>query len=136
MKEDDVQTVMQHAATMIGSDTTPMKDGKPHPRSYGTYPRVLEHYVRERGVLTLEQAIHKCTGMVAQKLRVTDRGVLRAGARADVIVFAPERVHDHATYADPMRTPDGFAHVFVNGARAVKDGHATGARAGRVLVRT
>ncbi|MCC6875929.1 MAG: D-aminoacylase [Sandaracinaceae bacterium] len=133
MSEKDVETVMKHPTTMLGTDGFPQREGKPHPRTYGTYPRVIEHYVRERGLLTMEQAIHKMTGMIAKKLRLHDRGEIRAGARADLVLLAPEKVRDRATYESPRSSPAGFAHVFVNGAWTVKDGRHTGVRAGRVL---
>ncbi|MEC7523358.1 MAG: D-aminoacylase [Myxococcota bacterium] len=135
MDEGDVQRVMKHPFTMLGTDGFPQREGKPHPRTYGTYPRVLEHYVRELGLLTLEEAVHKMTGMVAAKLGLPDRGVLRPGARADLVLFRPAAVKDHATYADPRNPPEGIDHVFVNGAWTVKDGRHTGARGGRVLRR-
>ncbi len=135
MDEGDVQRVMRHEATMIGSDGFPQREGKPHPRTFGTYPRVLERYVRELGLLTLEVAVHKMTQMVADKVGLPDRGVIREGARADLVVFGPERIHDRSSYEDPKRSPDGIDHVFVNGAWTVKDGAHTGARAGRVLRR-
>ncbi|HJL14084.1 MAG TPA: D-aminoacylase [Sandaracinaceae bacterium LLY-WYZ-13_1] len=135
MDERDVQRVMKHPRTMLGTDGFPQREGKPHPRTYGTYPRVLERYVREEGLLTLEEAVHKMTGMVAAKLGVDDRGVLRPGAKADLVVFDPARVRDRSSYADPRRAPEGFAHVFVNGAWTLRDGAHTGARAGRVLRR-
>lgn len=133
MHEDDVQRVMAHPTTMFGTDGFPQREGKPHPRTYGTYPRVLEHYVRTLGVLTLENAVHKMTGMVAAKLGLKDRGVIRAGARADLVLFDPEGIEDRSSYADPRRSPGGLVHVFVNGAWTVKGGRHTGARAGRVL---
>lgn len=135
MSERDVQRVMAHPTTMIGTDGFPQREGKPHPRTFGTYPRVLEHYVRTLGVLTLEGAVHKMTGMVAAKLGLKDRGLIRAGNRADLVLFDPERVQDRSSYADPRRSPAGIAHVFVNGAWTVRDGKHTGARAGRVLAR-
>jgi N-acyl-D-amino-acid deacylase len=135
MSEKDVCTVLKHPRTMVGTDGMPTRTGKPHPRAYGTYPRILEHYVRELGLLTLEEAVHRMTGMVARKLGLRDRGVLAPGAMADLVVFDPARVHDHATYADPRRSPDGIAHVLVNGVRAVRDGKATGSRAGSVLAK-
>ena len=135
MHEDDVQRVMRHPATMFGTDGFPQKEGKPHPRTFGTYPRVLEHYVRELGTLSLESAVHRMTGMVADKLGLGDRGRLEAGCYADLVVFDPERVHDRSSYAEPRRSPVGIDHVFVNGAHTVERGAHTGARAGRVLRR-
>jgi N-acyl-D-amino-acid deacylase len=136
MSEKDVRTVLAHPRTMVGTDGMPTRTGKPHPRSYGTYPRVLQHYVGEVGLLTLEQAVHRMTGMVARKLGLKDRGVLAPGAAADLVLFDPTGVRDHATYADPRRSPDGIAHVFVNGARTVRDGVQTDARGGVVLAKT
>lgn len=135
MSEDDVETVMKHPMTMIGSDGFPQREGKPHPRSYGTYPRVIEHYVRERKLFPLERAIHKMTGMVASKLGMRDRGELRVGAKADVLVLDAAHMHDRATYRDPRNHPTGLGHVFVNGRWTVKEGEHTGARGGRVLSR-
>jgi len=96
---------------------------------------VLEHYVRNERLLPLETAIHKMTAMVARKLGLADRGVLRPGARADVVIFDPARVHDRSSYADPKNHPDGIEHVFVNGTWTVREGKHTGARAGRVLAK-
>ncbi len=135
MSEDDVRAVMSHPRTMIGTDGFPLKDGKAHPRTYGTYPRVLSHYVNKVGLLTLEDAIHRMTGLVARKLGMTDRGVLEKGAMADLVVFDAARIKDRATFKDPHNSPEGIAHVFVNGAWTVKDGVHTGARGGRVLWR-
>lgn len=135
MSEDDVQRVMAHPTTMIGTDGFPQREGKPHPRAFGTYPRVIEHYVRERRLFGLETAIHKMTGMVARKLGMRDRGVVRPGAKADLVVLDAARVKDRATYQDPRRHPEGIAHVFVNGGWTVRDGKHTGARSGRVLGR-
>lgn len=133
MGEEDVQRVLQHPATMLGTDGFPQREGKPHPRTHGTYPRVLERYVRKLGLLSLESAIHKCTGMVAGKLGLDDRGVLREGAKADVLVFDPARVEDRASYEQPRLAPRGFSHVFVNGHWTMRDGKHTQARGGRVL---
>lgn len=135
MDERDVQRVMVHDTTMFGTDGFPQREGKPHPRTFGTYPRVLEHYVRELGLLPLERAVHKMTGMVAAKLGLEDRGVLRPGAKADLVVFDAARVHDRSSYEDPRQAPSGFAHVFVNGAWTLRDGQHTGATGGRVLRR-
>jgi N-acyl-D-aspartate/D-glutamate deacylase len=135
MRERDVQRVMRHPQTMIGTDGFPMREGKPHPRLYGTYARVLERYVRERGVLTLEDAVRRMTELPARKLGLSRRGILAAGHAADVVVFDANQVHDRATFREPRRAPTGFAHVFVNGAWTVREGKHTGARAGRVLRR-
>ncbi len=131
--EKDVRAVLVHPRTMVGTDGMPTREGKPHPRTYGTYPRILEHYVRELRLLTLEEAVHRMTGMVARKLGLADRGVLAPGAAADLVLFRPEAVHDRATYDDPRRAPDGVAHVMVNGVWTVRDGKHTGARPGTVL---
>jgi N-acyl-D-amino-acid deacylase len=133
MSEDDVKSVMSHSRTMIGTDGFPLKDGKAHPRTYGTYPRVLTHYVGKLGLLSLEQAIFRMTGMVARKLGMSDRGVIARGAAADLVVFDPARLKDRATFESPHNPPEGIVHVFVNGAWTVKDGAHTGARGGRVL---
>lgn len=135
MSEDDVRTVMKHPTTMIGTDGFPQREGKPHPRTYGTYPRVLEEYVRKQHLFPLETAIHKMTAMPASKLGLADRGVLREGAMADLVVLRPNEVHDRSSYADPRQHPDGIAHVMVRGVFTVKDGKHTGARPGRVLSR-
>jgi N-acyl-D-amino-acid deacylase len=119
---------------MIGSDGLP-EDQHPHPRLWGTFPRVLGHYVRERGVLGLEDAVHRMTGRSARCFGLVDRGVLRVGARADICVFDPGAVRDAATYEDPTRPAVGIRHVLVNGTLALLDGMPTGARPGRVLRR-
>ncbi|RLB52479.1 MAG: aminoacylase [Deltaproteobacteria bacterium] len=133
MSEDDVRYVMKHDTTMFGTDGFNPTEGKPHPRTYGTYPRILERYVRELGLFSLESAVHKMTGMVADKLGIGDRGRVLPGHKADLVVFSPGRVHDRATYAESRRTPTGMPHVFVNGAWTVRDGRHTGARAAGVL---
>jgi N-acyl-D-aspartate/D-glutamate deacylase len=133
MSEDDVRTVMSHPRTMIGTDGFPLKDGKAHPRTYGTYPRVLEHYVGHLKLFSLEEAVYRMTGLVSEKLGMTDRGVLRRGAVADVVVLDPVRIHDRATFKDPHNAPEGIKHVIVNGQWTVRDSVHTGARAGKVL---
>jgi N-acyl-D-amino-acid deacylase len=134
MNEDDVRTVMAHPSTMIGSDGLPM-GGKPHPRLYGTFPRVIGRYARESGLITLEQAIHRMTGMPAEKFHLRDRGVIREGAFADLVVFDAREILDTATYSDPRRYPNGISHVFVNGTAVVRDGAHIGARPGRAIRR-
>ena len=110
--------------------------GMPHPRFYGTFPRVLTHYVRERGALPLALAIHKMTGGTARALKLADRGLLKEGYRADVTIFDPEDFRDRATYADPHQFPSGARTcVLVNGVPVVEDASHTGALPGRVLRR-
>lgn len=139
MVEDDVETVMRHDLTMVGSDGSslcpcgPLGDGVPHPRNYGTFPRVLGTYVRERGVLTLEEAVHKMTGMPAARLGLEDRGVLKEGVRADLTVFNPESVRQTGDFLDPAVYPDGIEHVLVDGTFVVERGEHTGARPGEVV---
>ncbi len=135
MDEADVRTVMAHPTTMIGSDGVPAAGSKPHPRLYGCFPRVLGHYARDEGVLDLATAIHRMTGMPAAKFRLADRGVIRSGAFADLVVFDPARIRDTATYEDPRRFPDGIRAVYVNGAAVAREGVHTGARPGRALRR-
>jgi N-acyl-D-amino-acid deacylase len=134
MDEGDVQTVMRHPTTMIGSDGIPL-GGKPHPRLYGTFARVLGHYARDLGLFTMEDAVHRMTGMPARKFGLADRGVLRAGACADLVIFEPRTVIDTGTYNEPKRYPVGIAHVFVNGVAVVANGRHTNARPGRALRR-
>jgi N-acyl-D-amino-acid deacylase len=107
--------------------------GKPHPRSFGTNPRVLGKYTREEKVLGLEDAVRKMTSLPAQVLGLKDRGLLREGYWADVVVFDADRVADMATYEDPKQYPKGIDYVLVNGAIVIDDGHHTGARPGRVV---
>lgn len=135
MCEDDVRTVMRHPTTMIGSDGLPTLSGKPHPRLYGTFARVLGHYARSLGVLSLAEAVHRMSGLPARRFGLVDRGIVRSGARADLVLFDPRTVDDVATYEDPKRPPAGIAHVLVNGRFVVRDGAVTDARPGRVLRR-
>ena len=135
MDEADVRRVVEDAHCMVGSDGLPT-EGKPHPRLYGTMPRVIQRYVREEGVLTLEEAVRKMTSLPAKKHRLGDRGVLEPGHYADVVVFDPDTIADVATYEEPRQYPTGIAYVVVNGAVAVDGGVQTGARAGRMLRRS
>src|SRR4029450_1172263 len=117
LDEADLRRAVSHPQVMIGSDgsalatTGEMSAGKPHPRSYGTFPRVLGHYAREQRVLSLAEGVHKMTGLPARRLGVRDRGVIRVGARADLVVFDARRIADQATYDDPHRYPAGVEHV-------------------------
>jgi N-acyl-D-amino-acid deacylase len=141
MSEDDVRTVMRHPRMMVGSDSAtaapygPLSQGKPHPRGYGTFARILGYYVREEGVLSLEEAVHKMTLRGCHKLGLSDRGAIRPGAYADLVVFDPATVRDNATFADPHQFPSGVSHVVVNGTLVVRDREHTGSLAGRVLRR-
>jgi N-acyl-D-amino-acid deacylase len=135
MSEEDVRRVLAFPRTMIGSDGLP-HDAHPHPRLWGTFPRVLGHYCREVGLFGLEQAVHKMTGLSARTFGLAGRGVLAPGAFADITVFDPERVIDTATFERPATPAAGIAFVFVNGALVWRDGRSTGARPGRVLRRT
>jgi N-acyl-D-amino-acid deacylase len=139
LDEADLRRALAHPHVMIGSDGSalategPLATGKPHPRSYGTFPRVLGRYARDERVLSLESAVWKMTGLPAKRLALRDRGVLAPGAKADVVVFDAATVADRATYEDPHRYATGVGHVLVNGRVVIDDGEHTGARPGRVL---
>jgi dihydroorotase/N-acyl-D-amino-acid deacylase len=137
ISEEDVQRIMRHPQTMVASDGTLSRpgDSSPHPRCYGTFPRVLGVYVREKKVLTLETAIHKMTQMPAQRLGLKDRGQIAEGMAADIVVFDPATVRDQATFTDPHQYPVGIPFVIVNGAVVVDGGKFSAARGGRVLRR-
>ncbi|MEZ4426038.1 MAG: amidohydrolase family protein, partial [Gemmatimonadota bacterium] len=135
MDEADVERIMAHPQTMIASDgrLTQPGEGHPHPRWYGTFPRVLGVYVREKHVLTLEEAVHKMTGMPAARMGLTDRGTLVEGAFADLVVFDPATVIDRATFQEPHQYPDGFHLVVINGQVAFDADGFHDVRAGRML---
>ncbi|MBW3534710.1 MAG: D-aminoacylase [Gemmatimonadetes bacterium] len=135
MSDDDLERIMRHPATMVSSDgeVVVFGEGHPHPRSYGTFARVLAVYVRERGVLTLEEAVRKMSAFPAQRLGLLDRGILRPGMKADIAVFDPARVRDVATFERPHQYAEGFSLVVVNGEVVLDDGRITEARPGRVL---
>lgn len=135
MCEEDVCRIMKHQASMIGTDGIDLSYGKPHPRAYGTYPRVLEKYVREEGILTLEEAVKKMTSLPAEKLRLMNRGLIKEGMWADIVVFDPKNIEERGTYLDPRRYPKGIEYVLVNGEVVVEKGTHTGALAGKVLRR-
>ncbi len=137
LDEGDVERIMRHPQTMIASDGRLVRpgDGHPHPRWYGTFPRVLGVYVRDRHVLTLETAIHKMTGLPARRLGLTDRGKIAAGAYADIVVFDAATVRDRATFEAPHQYPEGIDYVIVNGVLAVDSGRYVDVRSGRVLRR-
>jgi dihydroorotase/N-acyl-D-amino-acid deacylase len=135
--EQDLERILRHSATMIASDAFPGEPefGKdvPHPRAYGTFARVLSLYVREKGVITLEEAVRKMSSFPAQRMGLRDRGLVRRGMKADIAVFDPARVHDTATFERPHQYAEGFAYVIVNGEVVLQNGAMTLARPGRVL---
>ena len=134
MDEEDVRRILAYPGTMIGSDGLP-HDEFPHPRLWGTFPRVLGHYARDQGLFSLETAVHKMTGLPARRFGVQDRGVLEAGAMADLVLFDPETVIDTATFEQPKQPARGIELVMVNGTTIWQDGTSTGARPGRAIRR-
>lgn len=133
--EEDVERVMKSPYTMIASDGDIPVFGQaaPHPRSYGTFARVLAVYVREKHVLTLEEAVRKMSGMPADRLNFGDRGMLKPGMKADIVIFDPAKVEDKSTFEKPHQYSAGFEYVLVNGQMTLKAGQVTAARPGRVL---
>ncbi len=134
--EADLVKILQHPTASVACDCGAVAREAAHPRYYGTFPRVLGRYVREQQALTWEDAIRKMTGLPAATLGMVDRGRLAAGMAADVVVFDPARVIDHATFEAPMEPSEGIRHVLVNGRVALRDGVPTGERAGQPLRRT
>ena len=137
MHEKDIATFMRQPWTMTSSDGSlvPWMEGVPHPRAYGAFPRKIRNYVLDEGVIDLPFAIRSMTSLPAQVYRIPDRGVLREGMVADVVVFDLETLRDPATFTEPHQLSEGMVHVFVNGEAAVKDGDFTGVLAGRVLTK-
>jgi N-acyl-D-amino-acid deacylase len=139
MREENVDRLLAHPRAMVCSDGSalavegPLSEGSPHPRNYGTFPRILGRYVREKGVLSMEEAIYKMTSAPARRVGLTDRGRIAPGMAADVVVFDPDRVIDRATFEEPHRYAEGILHVAVNGRLVLRDGRETGARPGRAL---
>ena len=135
MHEDDVRTLMAPSWNITASDgdLVPWMEGVPHPRSYGTFPRKIRQFVLEEGIVNLASAIRSMTGLPAQVLRIVDRGVLRPGAYADVVVFDLALLNDPATFTEPHQLAEGMIEVFVNGEAAVSSGEITGTLAGRVI---
>jgi N-acyl-D-amino-acid deacylase len=136
MDEADVRRVLAHPLCMIGSDGIPSPTGKPHPRLYGTFPRVLGTYVREERLFSLEEGVRKMTSLPARRMNLADRGELREGLAADIVIFDPATIADQATYAEPRRYPAGIEYVIVNGEIVAERGKQTAARAGRLLRRS
>ena len=139
--EEDMSLAMVQPWTSIGSDGSAfategiLRRGNPHPRNFGTFPRVLGRYVREQKLLPLEDAIRKMTSLNAAKIGLRDRGILREGNFADLAVFSEQRVIDRSLYEDPFHYPEGIEYVLVNGEVALENGAPTRARAGRALRR-
>jgi N-acyl-D-amino-acid deacylase len=134
MDEADVQRILGFEHTMIGSDGLP-HDAAPHPRLWGTFPRVLGHYSRGLKLFPLETAVYKMTGLTAKTFGLADRGVLKPGNAADIVLFDAGEVDESATFAKPIQAAKGIDTVIVNGEVVWRDGKATGARPGRVLSR-
>jgi len=141
MSEENLERILKEPLTAIGSDASArsasgaLARGKPHPRAFGTFSRVLGVYVREKGLLSLEEAVRRMTSLPASRLKLEDRGILRQGWWADIVVFDPERVRDNASFEEPHRYSSGIRYVLVNGTLAFEDGDFTGELAGRLLRR-
>ncbi|UNZ17573.1 D-aminoacylase [Streptomyces sp. 891-h] len=133
--EENVRAIMRHRVHTGGSDGI-LQGAKPHPRAYGTFPHYLGHYVRELGVLSLEECVAHLSGRPAARLRLPDRGLIREGYVADLVLFDPETVAATATFAEPRSLPTGIPHVFVAGRPVIEDGHRTDVLAGRAVRRT
>jgi len=133
MSEKDVAHVLKWDYSLIASDSLHCDTGKPHPRLYGTFPRVFAKYVREEKLLSLEQAVRKVTSFPVQRFKLGKRGLLIPGYAADVTVFNPERIQDNATYDNPKLSPSGISHVIVNGKMTMKNGVHTQVREGTII---
>lgn len=139
MSEENTERILSHPLGMLCSDGGayapygPLSGSTPHPRGYGSFPRLLGHYVRERRAMPLETAVHKATGLPAAKLGLADRGVLAVGAVADLVVFDPDQVADQATFEAPHQYPTGMLHVVARGVHTIRDGEQTGERGGRAV---
>ena len=135
MHEGDVENIMRHPQTMIASDGRLVApgEGHPHPRWYGTFPRVLGHYSRHKNILTLENAIYKMTALPAKTLGLKDRGQLKVGMKADITIFDSQTVIDKSTFENPHQYPEGIHYVIINGKVVVRDGVYFDVRAGKVL---
>jgi N-acyl-D-aspartate/D-glutamate deacylase len=139
MTEDDVRTALKHPLVGVGTDSgAKAEDGKlaeskSHPRAWGSFPRILGHYVRDQHLLPLEEAVRKMTSKAASRVHLNDRGILRPGMKADITVFDPATIRDVATFENPNHYSTGIRHVFVNGRRVLADGVMTSERSGRPL---
>jgi len=139
MNEDDVKEAMRQPWVSVGSDGSALQpegvlgEGKPHPRNYGTFTRVLQKYVHDEKVITLEDAVRKMTSLAADQLHLRDRGLLRVGMYADVVVFDPNKVVERATFTQPHQFSEGMQYVVVNGKLVIDGGQHTGAHPGQIL---
>ncbi len=139
IREEDLEQVMRHPMSMIGSDGKvlnvegPLAEGKPHPRNFGAFPRVLRRYVKERKVLTLPEAIRKMTSLPAGRFSIENRGMIREGYYADLALFDPETIRDRATFDNPLQYPEGIEYVLVNGKVVLERGRRTEARPGKII---
>jgi N-acyl-D-amino-acid deacylase len=134
ISEDDMRRILAHPATMVGSDGLP-NDPRPHPRLWGTFPRVLGRYSREEQLISLPEAVHKMTAMPAHRFGLAGRGLIREGYYADLVLFDPEKIIDTATFSDPVRAAEGIVGVWVNGVLSYTAKGATGNRAGQFVAR-
>jgi N-acyl-D-amino-acid deacylase len=130
--EENVQAILQHPTHMVGSDGILIGE-RPHPRGWGTHVRFLSHYVRDLGLLSWEEGVRRVTSAPARRIGCMDRGLLRPGFKADMVVFDPLSLHDTATYENPRRYPEGISFVAVNGTLVIEEGEPTGATPGRAL---
>jgi dihydroorotase/N-acyl-D-amino-acid deacylase len=139
MTEDDVRTALKHPLVGVGTDSGAkaedgkLSESKSHPRAWGSFPRILGHYVRDEHLLPLEEAIRKMTSKAAARVHLNDRGILRPGMKADITVFDPATIRDVATFENPNHYSVGVKQVFVNGRRVLADGVMTAERSGRPL---
>jgi N-acyl-D-amino-acid deacylase len=139
MSEENLKMILKLSCTMVGSDSSSRcfdgitASGKLHPRAYGTFPRILRKYVREDGILSLSEAIYKMTGFPARRFRIKERGVIKEGFYADIVIFDPDKIKDNADYGTPFSRPDGIYYVFINGLPAVFEGKLTGILSGRII---
>jgi N-acyl-D-amino-acid deacylase len=137
MSEDDVKTGLRAPWVTIGTDSSALRaegvlaQGSPHPRSYGTFPRVLGHYTRDEHVFSLHEAVHRMTGAAAAQMGLRDRGLVREQHFADLVIFNADAIKDTATYERPHQYPEGIEHVIVNGVAVLDKNGLTGARPGR-----
>ncbi|MEK7823000.1 MAG: amidohydrolase family protein, partial [Nitrospirota bacterium] len=139
MNEDNLKSILKLPFAMIGSDSSARSfdgitaQGKPHPRGFGSFPRILGKYVREEKVFSLQEAVYKMTGLSAKTFKIERRGIIAKDFFADIAVFDPNTVKDSSTFDNPFQMPEGIYYVFVNGVPVVWEGGCTGALPGKIL---